>query len=42
MNNLDMYFIELEMKHTVAGSAPSAVMKSDPFLPIMFSSLEAI
>lgn len=42
MNNFDMYFIELEMEHTAAVSAPSAVMKSDSFLHIMFSSLVAI
>lgn len=42
MNNFDMYFTELEMEHAAAVSAPSAVMKSDTFLHIIFSSLEAI
>lgn len=42
MNNLDTYFKEPEMEHTAAASALSAMMKSDPFLPIMFSALEAI
>lgn len=42
MYNFDMYFIELEMEHTAAVSAPSAIMKSDHFLHITFSSLEAI
>lgn len=41
-NNFDVYFRELEMEQSAAVSALSAMMKSDPFLHIMFSSLEAI